>query len=64
VADESDYELVVALWQKATSRATPRQIEAELKADAFRILRPLAQWLEQGALRVAAPPATPPAPGA
>jgi hypothetical protein len=62
VDDEDDYELVVALWQKATSRVTPRQIEAELGADAFRIMRPLALWLEQGSLRlrVSAPP--PPAP--
>jgi len=63
VAEEPDYDLVVALWQKATAKATPRQIEAELAADAFRILRPLAQWLEQGALRVAAP-AAPAAPSA
>ena len=52
VADEAEYDLiVVSLWQKATSRVTPRQMEAELGADAFRIMRPLAQWLEQGALR-------------
>ncbi len=57
VADETDYDLIVAVWQKAVSRVTPRQIEAELRADAFRILRPLAQWLEQGALTVSAPPA-------
>jgi hypothetical protein len=59
VADESDYDLIVALWQKAVSRVTPRQMEAELPADAFRIMRPLAQWLEQGALRPTAPPPTP-----
>jgi hypothetical protein len=57
VADEPEYELIVALWQKATTRVTPRQMEAELTADAFRIMRPLAQWLEQGALRISAPPA-------
>ena len=60
VADEADYDLIVVLWQKATSRVTPRQLEAELAVDAFRIMRPLAQWLEQGALRTIAPP---PAPG-
>jgi hypothetical protein len=60
VADEADYDLIVALWQKAVSRVTPRQMEAELPADAFRIMRPLAQWLEQGALQPTAPP---PAPG-
>jgi hypothetical protein len=58
VTDEADYDLIVALWQKAVSRVTPRQIEAELPADAFRILRPLAQWLEQGALRTSAPAPT------
>lgn len=57
IADEPEYELVVALWQKAVSRVTARQMESELTADAFRILRPLAQWLEQGALRIAAPAA-------
>ncbi len=57
VADEAEYDLIVAIWQKACSRVTPRQMEAELPADAFRILRPLAQWLEQGALRISAPPA-------
>jgi len=44
-------------------------MEAELAADVFRIHRPLAQWLEEGALRIVAPPAaapdapTAPAPG-
>jgi serine/threonine protein kinase len=52
VADEPEYELVVSLWQKACSRVTVRQMESELAADAFRILRPLAQWVEQGALRM------------
>ena len=59
ITDEPDYDLIVALWQKATSRVTPRQLEAELAVDAFRIMRPLAQWLEQGALRTSAPPSTP-----
>jgi hypothetical protein len=66
VADETDYDLIVALWEKACARVPARRIEAELAADAFRIHRPLAQWLEEGALRIAAPPeATPttPAPG-
>jgi hypothetical protein len=31
-----------------------RQIESEIAADAFRIYRPLAQWLEEGALRIVA----------
>jgi hypothetical protein len=57
VPDEPDYELIVALWTKAVSCVTPKQMEAELQADAFRIMRPLALWLEQGALRIAGPPA-------
>jgi predicted Ser/Thr protein kinase len=66
VADEPEYELVVALWQRAVSRVPARRMEAELSADAFRIMRPLALWLEQGSLRVAtaadaaASPAAPP----
>ncbi len=55
VVDESDYDLIVALWEKACGRVCVRQMETELTADAFRILRPLAQWLEEGALRVVAP---------
>jgi predicted Ser/Thr protein kinase len=62
VADEADYGLIVALWQKACERLPLRRIEAELPADVFRILRPLAQWLEQGALRITAPPAAAAAP--
>jgi hypothetical protein len=65
VVDETDYDLIVALWEKACARVSVRRIEAELAADAFRIHRPLAQWLEEGALRIAAPPeAAPAAPAA
>jgi len=56
VVDEPDYDLIVALWEKACARVPACQIEAQLAADAFRIHRPLAQWLEEGALRIAAPP--------
>ena len=65
VVDEPDYDLIVALWEKACARVPVRQVESELAADAFRIHRPLAQWLEEGALRIAAPPigAETPAPG-
>jgi predicted Ser/Thr protein kinase len=55
VGEEPDYDLIVALWEKACGRACVRQMEAELAADAFRIHRPLAQWLEEGALRIAVP---------
>ena len=67
VVEESDYDLIVALWQKACARIPSAQIEAELTADAFRILRALAQWLEEGALRIvetAAPAPAAPASGA
>ena len=64
VVDEPDYDLIVALWEKACSRVPARQMEAELAADAFRIHRPLAQWLEEGALRIVAPPAETSAPAA
>jgi len=55
VADEAEYELIVTLWQRACMGVVPAKLEAELPADAFRIYRPLAQWLEQEALRVATP---------
>ena len=54
MVDEPDYDLIVALWEKACARVPARQIEGELTADAFRIHRPLAQWLEEGALRIGA----------
>jgi hypothetical protein len=65
VADEPDYDLVVALWQRACARVPLRQMEAELPVDSLRILRPLAQWLEEGALRIvpASGEPTPPAEG-
>jgi predicted Ser/Thr protein kinase len=56
VVDEADYDLIVALWEKACGRVCVRQMETELTADAFRILRPLAQWLEEGALSIHAAP--------
>ncbi len=59
VVDEPDYDLIVALWEKACARVSVRQMEAELTADAFRVHRPLAQWLEEGALRIVAPPEAP-----
>jgi hypothetical protein len=59
VVDEPAYDLIVALWEKACARVPVRQIEAELAVDAFRVHRPLAQWLEEGALRITSPPAEP-----
>ena len=59
VVDEPAYDLIVALWEKACARVPVRQIEGELAVDAFRVHRPLAQWLEEGALRITSPPAEP-----
>jgi hypothetical protein len=56
VVDEPEYDLIVALWSKACTRVPVRQMEVELAADAYRIHRPLAQWLEEGALRIVVPP--------
>jgi serine/threonine-protein kinase len=55
VAEEPDYDLVVSLWNRACAGETAARLESELAADAFRIQRPLAQWLEEGALRISAP---------
>lgn len=65
VLDEPDYDLVVTLWQRACGGGTGERLESELAADAYRILRPLAQWIEEGALRAVLPdaPAVPPAAG-
>jgi serine/threonine protein kinase len=52
VPREPDYALVVALWEKACAGVTPRQCEAEIPADSFRIRRALAHWVEEGALRL------------
>ncbi len=62
VLEEPEYDLVVTLWQKACAGATAEGLESELSADAYRILRPLAQWLEEGALRAAPPADASPAP--
>jgi len=46
----------VTLWQQACGGVPADRLEAELSADAFRIYRPLAQWLEEGALQVVPSP--------
>ncbi len=61
VEDEPDYDLIVALWQQACAGVVPAKLEAELAADAYRIYRPLAQWLEEEALRVLTPAESVPA---
>jgi len=54
VPDEPDYELVVALWQKACAGTPPREMEDGLAADSYRVFRALAHWVEEGALRARA----------
>ena len=55
VPGESDHALVASIWEKANAGVPPRRMEAELPADAFRIRRVLAHWVEDGALRIAPP---------
>ena len=52
VPNEPDYDLVVKLWQKACAGTIPRQCEAELAVDSYRIWNALAHWVEEGALRL------------
>jgi hypothetical protein len=52
---ETDNPLMVSIWEKVLAGLSPRRMEAELPADAFRIRRVLARWLEDGALDVVAP---------
>ncbi len=54
VAGEEDIDLVISLWEKAGAGATPRECERRLAADAYRIRRCLAEWVEEGALRLRA----------
>src|SRR5258708_33298629 len=51
VPGEQEYTLVVKLWEKGCAGVTPRQCEAEIPVDAFRIRRALGHWVEEGALR-------------
>jgi hypothetical protein len=51
--DELDGMFVNGLWKLASGGATPRDCEAALKADSYRIRRQLAHWLETGALTAA-----------
>jgi Domain of unknown function (DUF4388) len=50
VPNEPDYDLVVKLWQKACEGVSPRQCEADLAVDSYRIWNALAHWVEEGAL--------------
>ena len=49
-ADELDGMLINGLWKLVSGGATPRECEAALKVDSYRIRRQLAHWMETGAL--------------
>jgi hypothetical protein len=51
VPDEADYDLVVALWQRACAGAPPAAVEENLPVDSYRVFRALAHWVEEGSLR-------------
>jgi hypothetical protein len=53
LAGEKDGILVNDLWTRVSRSATPRQCEAEIKADSYRIRRLLAHWMVTGALAAA-----------
>lgn len=48
--DEKDGILVKDLWTAMSPGATPRQAEATVAADSYRIRRMLVHWVEQGSL--------------
>jgi hypothetical protein len=52
---EKDGMLQKTLWSRVSRGATPRECEAEVRTDAYRIRRLLAHWVEQGALAADAP---------
>jgi hypothetical protein len=52
---ESDGMLTKTLWTRVARGASPRECEAEIATDAYRIRRLLAHWVESGALKVEAP---------
>jgi hypothetical protein len=57
VPGEEDIDLAAALWETVVAGATPEDCEKTLPADAYRIRRCLAHWVEEGALRLSpAPP--------
>jgi hypothetical protein len=53
--EEEDLKLTQAVWAKIVMGSTPEQCEAQIAADAYRIRRLLAYWVEGGALQLSAP---------
>lgn len=52
VKGEDDYDLLVGWWKKACEGVPPREIEATLAVDSYRLFHCLSLWVEEGALRV------------
>jgi hypothetical protein len=52
--EEENADFIKAVWAKAATGLTPAQCEAAIVADAYRVRRLLAHWLEEGALKKAA----------
>jgi hypothetical protein len=50
-ADETDRELAHAIWCEAAKGTAPESCESVVAADAYRVRRLYAHWLEKGALK-------------
>jgi hypothetical protein len=57
ITGEEDIDLVISVWESVVAGATPQQCEKTIAADAYRIRRCLAEWVEDGALRPCPPTA-------
>jgi hypothetical protein len=52
-ADETDVELMRAVWLRAVGGATPATIESDAPVDPYRVRRLFEHWVEEGSLVVA-----------
>lgn len=52
VPNESDYDLLLGMWKRVVDGATPREVEATLSVDSYRLFNCLTHWVEEGALRL------------
>jgi hypothetical protein len=55
VPEEPDYDLIRYLWNRACGKITIAEMETDLTVDAYRVRRPLAHWVEEGALKLDLP---------
>ena len=60
LAEEADGAFVRDVWTRVKGGATPRDCEAMVAADAYRIRALLAHWLEEGAIAMRQAPEVPP----